>query len=381
MELSFQPLPILAEDILPQGDQAGATAVPPPVQGPLPILSAFTSILAEEEGKSVDVPLEPRASDDSSVESCPAETKGLPSLPLLDLSGFAVSAVSAQWSPPLQNSESTPAGSEPAQVCAGLTKPIKQGLTEGFFPGEHKAVLHRAENAGGTSEKTISGEKTAETAGKSGGTPVAKQDFEMAAYLPEMEIVEALPECDLATGTNDLPRFEKAAPVELLLSAPGEPALSQPISPAEAITAAEPLQDSSRALVHALREQVILMRKADQTQMSVVLPAREGESLHLQLSREDGVLAVTAACSADAFLDLNAHWPELKESLSAQGVHLNDLEMAEENLGGDRGERETPGHFDHLISSEWEDTEEVTPVRVQFQTSPGVLLRGWQALA
>jgi hypothetical protein len=83
--------------------------------------------------------------------------------------------------------------------------------------------------------------------------------------------------------------------------------------------------DSAR-LVETIRTEVANLRHRGDASVTVVLKPDNGTELRLEVTvARDGTIHAHARCERGDFQSLNAQWPQLQQSLAAQGIRVNDL--------------------------------------------------------
>lgn len=270
---------------------------------------------------------------------------------------------------------------ESISICSGsqMEKPTVKVAS----PNPPKAEVNAAEIAHSSEQPAENPEISPKNVEKSAGTPTAKPEKQMFSVLDQIEIAEPPVEstarevsCESPKpGLGALSDFPQLRQLEIRNRVPNE--VNEVASAAQAIDR----PDVGRTLVHAVREQVILMRQLNETEMRVVVPASAKSELHLELCQREGVMEIAGTCDHNSFAELNRHWPELKEALLEQGVHVSDLEFSEESATG-KDEREGTGKGRRDVDQpELEWNEEFAPVKIQFKPKAGSKQSGWQSWA
>jgi len=158
------------------------------------------------------------------------------------------------------------------------------------------------------------------------GTLVAKQEKAMENGQKSAEIAPAI-EQKMPVGERsrrvlpDQARFETAAFVADTFSrAKGEFSIEAPVRDTSVRTI------EAAQLVETIRTEVTHLRQRGDATMSVALRPDSGTELKLELSvARDGTIQANVRCERGDFQTLNAQWPQLQQTLAAQGIRVADL--------------------------------------------------------
>ena len=160
----------------------------------------------------------------------------------------------------------------------------------------------------------------------SGGTVAAKQTNAMKNSQKTAEIAPTI-EQKMPVGEHsrralpDQARFETTgfiasifdgANSEFSVEAPAPEISTRPLEAAE--------------LVETIRTEVAHLRQRGDATMTLALRPDNGTELKLEMRvARDGTIHASVRCERGDFQTLNAQWPQLQQSLAAQGIRVNDL--------------------------------------------------------
>lgn len=122
---------------------------------------------------------------------------------------------------------------------------------------------------------------------------------------------------------------------------PGLGALGQPGSTSSNPNRVPSIEALQLRITHAVQE----LRGSQGESMSVVIRPDPRTLLQLNLSMQDGHVAVEARMQRGDFREMSAQWGQLQQSLSLQGIRLNALE------NGDLGQASPPPAWGHQFGA------------------------------